>query len=339
MFALVTGASGLLGKSLTGELIHRGHHVRGLDIKEPDSMPEGLEFIEGDVRNADVAQRVCKGIDTVFHLAALLPQTKSPKDRFHSVNVGGTENMLSAAVSESVKRFVFASSIEIYGIPDRVPCTEDDPKKLLGEYSRNKLECEELCAKYSADFGIEVVMIRMPMIFGPGYWHEKFYLRMFEDLSRGKSIRLIGTGENRHQVVACSDATKAFILAAETPGAAGEAFNIASDPATVLSVRETAEQVIQRVGSNSKLAFVNRSVARILIRLMSLVRRPLLLDEHREVPFVEYVFDIEKARQVLGYVPEKDDVDAIAETAEWYCELSELPLGDSSFGPEVERER
>lgn len=313
--------------SLTAELIRRGYRVRALDIKRMDYMPEGVEFVEGDVLNTDVTQRACKEIDVVFHLAALLPQTRSSKEKFCSVNVRGTENMLSAAVAESVKRFVLSSSIEIYGIPDRVPCTEDAPKKLLGTYSQNKLECEELCAKYSANFGIEIVMMRMPMIFGPGYWHEKFYLNMFEALSRGSPIRIIGMGNNRHQVVACSDVTAAYMLAAETPGAAGEAFNIASDPKKVLNVRETAERVIRRVGSGSKLTFVNKNLAGLMIRLMSVLGRPLLLDEHRQVPFVEYLFDIEKAKQVLGYDPQKDDVEAIAETAEWYCKSRGLPLG------------
>ncbi len=318
MFALVTGANGLLGRHLAAELLDRGHRVRTLDVKSTSDLPEGVETIKGDIRNVETAKAASEGIDAVFHLAALLPQTKSSEETFRSVNVRGTENMLSAAVAESVKRFVLASSIEIYGIPDQIPCTEDAPKKLLGAYSRNKLESEELCAKYSADFGMEVVMMRMPMIFGSGYWHEKFYLRMFEDLNRGKPIRIIGDGANRHQVVACSDVVEAFILAAETPEAAGEAFNIASDPATVLTVRQTAERVIERVGSKSKTISVNKTLARALIRLMSAVGRPMLLDEHREVPFVDYVFDIQKAKQLLGYAPKKDDVEAIAETVEWY---------------------
>ena len=318
MFALVTGANGLLGRSLTAELLRRGHRVRTLDVKPAGDMPEGSEAVRGDVRNADTAKSACEGIDVVFHLAALLPQTRSSEEMFSAVNVRGTENMLSAAVSESVKRFVFSSSIEIYGIPDRVPCTEDAPKKLLGTYSRNKLECEELCAKHAADSGIEVVMLRMPMVFGPGYWHERFYLNMFEDLSRGKPIRIIGDGANRHHVVACSDVTEAYILAAEVDSAAGEAFNIASDPSGVLTVLETAERVIERVGSRSRISFVRKGLARVLIRLMSAVGRPMLLDEHREVPFVDYVFDIEKAKNVLGYAPKKDDVDSITETVEWY---------------------
>ncbi|UCD56413.1 MAG: NAD(P)-dependent oxidoreductase [Candidatus Hydrogenedentota bacterium] len=324
MFALVTGANGLLGRNLTAELLRRGHRVRTLDLKPMTDRPEGAEALTGDIRNVDTARSACEGIDVVFHLAALLPQARASEETFSSVNVRGTENMLSAAVSESARRFVFSSSVEIYGIPDRVPCTEDAPKKLLGTYSRNKLDCEELCARYSADFGIEVVMMRMPMIFGPGYWHEKFYLRMFEDLGRGKPIRIIGDGGNRHQVVACSDVAEACILAAEVPGAAGEAFNIASDPATVPTVRQTAERVIRRVRSKSQIKCVKRTLARALIRLMSAVGRPMLLDEHREVPFVDYVFDIEKAGHVLGYAPRKDNVEAIAETVEWYWESKGL---------------
>lgn len=323
----------MLGRRLTAELIGRGHRVRTLDVKPMPDVPEGVETVKGDVRNADIAQLACEGIDVVFHLAALLPQTKSSEETFRSVNVKGTENMLSAAVAESVRRFVFSSSVEIYGIPDRVPCTEDAPKKLLGAHSRSKLECEDLCGKYAADFGVEVVMLRMPMIFGPGYYHEKFYLKMFEDLASGKPIRIIGGGANRHQVVACSDAVEALTLAAETPGAAGEAFNIASEPAKVLSVAQTAEKVIQSVGSKSKLSFVNKTLARALIRIMSVVGRPMLLDEHREVPFADYVFEIEKAKQLLDYKPRKDDVEAIAETAEWYCQSKGLTIGGNQSGP------
>ena len=311
---------------MTAELVRRGHRVRALDVKPLAATPEGVEVVRGDIRNGSVAQLACEGVDVVFHFAALPPQAGSSEKTFYSVNVRGTENMLSGAASESVERFVFSSSVEIYGIPDRVPCTEDAPKKLLGVYSRNKLECEELCGKYSADFGIEVVMMRMPMIFGPGYRHEKFYLKMFEDIALGKPIRIIGDGVNRHQVVACSDATEACILAAEAPGAAGEAFNIASEPAKVLAVFQTAERVIRCVGSKSKVSFLGKAPARVLIRLMSVLGRPILLDEHREVPFVDYVFDIEKAKQILGYKPRKDDVDAIAETVEWYMGSKGIPL-------------
>ncbi len=324
MFALVTGANGLLGRHLTEELLRRGHRVRALDVKSLKELPQDAEAIRGDIRNPDIGRSACAGIDVVFHLAAVLPQSRSSIETFHSINVRGTENMLSAAVSESVKRFVYSSSVEIYGIPDHIPCTEDSPKKLLGTYSRNKLECEELCAKYSADFGIEVVMMRMPMLFGPGYWHEKFYLKMFGDAARGKPIRIIGEGANRHQVVACSDVAQAYILAAQAPGAAGEAFNIASDPAKVPTVRETAEGVIVRLGSKSKLISVNKTLARAVMGFMSVIGRPIVMDEHREIPFVDYVFDIEKARNVLGYIPQKGEVDAISETAEWYLKNTGL---------------
>lgn len=320
MFALVTGASGLLGRHLTEELLRRGHRVRTLDVKASGDVPEGAETMRGDVRNADTARSACERVDVVFHLAALLPQSRAAEDAFYSVNVKGAENMLSAAVSESVKRFVYSSSVEIYGLPDRVPCTEDAPKKLLGTYSRTKLDCEEMCARYSANFGIEVAMMRMPMIAGPGYYHEKFFTKMFSDLGRNKTVRIIGDGANRYQVVAASDVVDAYILAAESRGAAGEAFNIASDPSKVLPTRQMVHALIARVGSKSKVSCVNKSLARAAIKLTSAIGRPLLLKEYHEVAFADYVFDIKKAQQLLGYSPKKDDVEAIAETVRWYWE-------------------
>jgi nucleoside-diphosphate-sugar epimerase len=327
MYALVTGAGGQLGRHLTAALARDGHRVRALDAASIPDAPELVDTIKGDVRNADIAQFACEGVDVVFHLASLSPQSEAKQESSYSINVKGTKNMLSAAVSESVGRFILSSSVEIYGIPDRVPCTEDAPKKLLGPFSRSMLECEELCAGHAADFGVEVAVLRTPTVFGPGHGHGSYYLKMFDALARGKPIRLMGGGGNMHQVVAASDAADAFILAAEAQAAPGETFNIASDPAGVLSMSRTAERVIERLGSQSKVKSIGKTPARILMMIASLVGRPILPDEHRSLPFADCVFDIEKAKQILGYKPRKDDVDAITETAQWYIENREA--GDS----------
>ena len=327
MFALITGANGLLGRHLAQELIRRGHRVRTFDLKPPtDAQSAEIEPITGDVRNSETARAASKGIDVIFHLAALLPQSKASPEHIHSVNVMGTETLLAAAVSESVRRFVYSSSVEIYGVPDHIPCTEDAPKKLLGPYSRTKLDAEELCQRYSADFGIETVALRMPMIVGPGYYHEKFFTKIFDDLGRGKTIRIIGDGSNRYQYVACSDVVEACLLAADLAAAVGEAFNIASDPDNVLSVGETMLQVIERSGSRSKVSHINKLIARAAIKLTSAIGKPLLLDEYHEVAFADYVFDITKARQLLGYQPCKSDVEAMVETILWYWESNDIAL-------------
>jgi nucleoside-diphosphate-sugar epimerase len=182
------------------------------------------------------------------------------------------------------------------------------------------LDCEELCAHYSADFGFETVALRIPMIVGPGYYHEKFFTKMFDDLGRGRPVRIIGDGSNRYQTVACSDVVEACILAAEAPGAVGEAFNIASDPEKVLPAGETMQKLVERVGSRSKVTHINKFLARAAIKLTSAIGRPLLLEEYHDVAFVDYIFDITKARHLLGYHPQKDDVEAMAETILWYWE-------------------
>ncbi|RJP24180.1 MAG: NAD(P)-dependent oxidoreductase [Candidatus Abyssobacteria bacterium SURF_5] len=336
LFALITGACGLLGRRLAEELIARGHNVRVIDLNDfagvgragfigRDAQPtgeSGVEFMRGDVRNAQTARAACKGVDVVFHLAALLPQSKASAENMYSINVRGTETMLMASVAESVRRFIYSSSVEVYGVPDRVPVTEDAPKKLLGPYSRTKLDCEEMCARHSADFGIETVALRMPMILGPGYYHERFFTKMFDDLGRGRTVRIIGDGSNRYQAVASSDVVEACLLAAEEPAAAGEVFNICSDPDRVLPVRDTIFRLVERTGSRSKVSHVNKMLARAAIKLTSAIGRPLLLDEYHEVAFADYVFDITKARQLIGYSPQKDDVQAMVETVLWYWETN-----------------
>ena len=318
----------MLGARLTEELVGLGHDVRALDTKPMPDASESVETVRGDVRNSDIAQLACEGVDIVFHLAAVSPRAQTSEEKFRSTNVKGTETMLSAAVAESVRRFVFSSSTEIYGVPDRAPCTEDAPKKLPGAYSRTKLEGEELCLRYAADFGIEVVMLRTPPIFGPGRQSGKFHSGSFEDIAAGRPIRIIGDGENRRQVVACSDACAAFILAAESSAAVGEAFNIASESAKALSVAQTTERVIGKVGSKSTIKFTNKTLARVMIKLMSALGRPLPFGEHSDAPLADYVFEIEKAKKLLDYKPRKDDVEALAETAQWYCMTNGLTIDD-----------
>jgi len=100
MFALVTGANGLLGRHLVEELLRRGHRVRVLDLRGSTApqdeivRSQNLETVRGDVRNSETARTACKNVDVVFHLAALLPQSKASLENMRSVNVRGTETML-----------------------------------------------------------------------------------------------------------------------------------------------------------------------------------------------------------------------------------------------------
>src|SRR3990172_1871631 len=156
---LITGASGYWGERLAKRLIESGERVRGVDIARAKTLHNDVEFIQGDVRDADKLRDAAKGCEVVYHLVGIMPQARAPKDAMIAINVGGTKNAIDAAVSAGAKRFVFASSSEVYGEPIDVPMKETHARAPIGEYGRNKVEAEDLCMNYLADKKIELAIL------------------------------------------------------------------------------------------------------------------------------------------------------------------------------------
>ena len=317
---LVTGGSGVLGQALTRALLDRGEKVRIFDLRPPEPLPGGAEFVRGDVRGRKAAMAACAGCDGVFHLAACMPQARLGPADFWAVNVGGTLNLLDGCVRHRVRRFVFASTIEIYGPQRRLPLAEDAAKLFTGTYSRNKWECEAHCQSYRRSYGLEVSMIRMPMIFGPGFYHEKTTLTLFERVRKGRIIPIPGRPGIPYSCVAASDAAAAFLLASDREEADGEAFNIAAPDSP--TVREFLEGFIRTVGSRSRTVVVPAWLIEPGLRLLySLdITPPLIRTPPELIPFAFTggAYSIDKARRLLGYVPELTCAEAVAATYRWY---------------------
>jgi len=215
---------------------------------------------------------------------------------------------------------VFASTIEIYGPQRYFPLDEDAPKLFTGTYSRNKWECEAHCRSYRQSYGLEVSMIRMPMIFGPGFYHEKTTLTLFDRLRRGRIIPIPGRPGIPYSCVAASDAAAAFLLAADREEADGEAFNIAA--ADSPTVREFLEGLIRTVGSKSHTIVVPPWLVEPGLRLLYKLdlTPPIIRTPPELIPFAFTggSYSIDKAHRLLGYAPELTCAEAIAETYRWY---------------------
>jgi nucleoside-diphosphate-sugar epimerase len=181
-------------------------------------------------------------VEVVHHLAALIPQRRADPETMRAVNVGGTKNVLDAARAAGVRRVVFLSSVEVFGVPAIVPCPEDGPLAPLGEYGRNKIAAEALCREAAAQ-GLEVVILRPPTIVGPGL-EEPFLVGLMAAIRDGRPVTLLGDGRNRFQFVHAEDVVSACLLAADHPAAVGEVFHIGS--ADVPPIREMVETVIAR---------------------------------------------------------------------------------------------
>lgn len=310
MIYLVTGAAGFLGRYLVRALRAQGKTVRALDLCVPQDAEPEAEWRLGDVRDTEAVQKACAGVDVVYHLAALIPQRRADAATMQAVNVGGTQHVLDASLARGVRRVVYLSSVEIFGVPAIVPCPEDGPLAPLGEYGRNKIAAEKACLQ-AVERGLEVTILRPPTIIGPGL-AEPFLVGMLNDIRAGRPVMLLGKGQNRFQFVHVEDVVTACLIAADHPAAAGQAFHIGS--ADVPPIRSMVEEVIHRVGSTSTVRSIPVPLARVVMSLLRPLGKAPLEPEHLAIAVADYLFDIGKARRMLSWEPRWGNVEAVVDT-------------------------
>jgi nucleoside-diphosphate-sugar epimerase len=141
---LVTGGSGYFGLLLIERLKREGHRARIFDINDAEDRPAEVEFIRGDIRDADAVRRACEGADVVHHNVALVPLAKD-KDAFWSVNRDGTRVLLDACREAGVRKVMHTSSSAVFGVPERNPVDESMTPHPREDYGRAKLAAEQLC--------------------------------------------------------------------------------------------------------------------------------------------------------------------------------------------------
>ncbi len=246
MVYLVTGGAGFFGSNLAEALVAQGGTVRVLDNFSAGKRenlrfhgPGSVEVIEGDIRDFDACRAALKGVEVVFHEAALgsVPRSIEDPPTTHNVNVTGTLNMLVAARDAKVKRFVFASSSSVYG--DKAgsggeECTaknEAMKTEPLSPYGISKLAAEEYCRIFHPLYGLETVSLRYFNVFGPRQSHLSEYAavipRFIEALLNGRQPIIFGDGGQSRDFTFVRDVVNANLLAATIPGIGGEVMNIA----------------------------------------------------------------------------------------------------------------
>lgn len=175
---LVTGADGFIGSHLTELLLAKGYKVRALALYNSfgtwgwlDTVPQhpNLEIIMGDVRDPDFCRTLCRGIHTVYHLAALIaiPYSYIAPDSYVDTNIRGTLNILQAARQEGVDRILITSTSEVYGTATYVPIDEKHPRQPQSPYSATKIGADALAMSFYYSFGTPVVIVRPFNTYGP----------------------------------------------------------------------------------------------------------------------------------------------------------------------------
>ena len=236
---LVTGGAGFIGSHIAERLVRDGHTVRVLDDfssgKETnlDSFRKDIEIINGDIRDADLVKRATRGVEIVFHEAALGSVPRSVVDPLttHEVNMTGTLNVFLAARDAGVKRVVYASSSSIYGETPVLPKREDMIPQPLSPYALSKLVGEHYASVFKQIYGFEIVSLRYFNIFGPRQDPESQYAavvpRFITALLNGKAPVVYGDGLQSRDFTYVDNVVNANLLASEAEGIAGRAFNVA----------------------------------------------------------------------------------------------------------------
>jgi UDP-glucose 4-epimerase len=222
-------------------LLKQGHRVRVLDDFSTgkrenllyDETYPSLEMVEGDIRNLAVCQKAMKGIEHVFHQAALPSVQRSVEDPLGSnaVNAGGTLNILFAAREETVKRVIYASSSSIYGDTPTLPKLEEMPANPLSPYALQKYIGEQYCRLFYQLYGLETVSLRYFNIFGPKQDPASVYSsvipRFIDALLKGHPPLIFGDGEQSRDFTYIDNVVRANLLAMSAEHLQGEAINIA----------------------------------------------------------------------------------------------------------------
>jgi nucleoside-diphosphate-sugar epimerase len=288
----ITGANGRLGKILIKKLIKEGYTVRVL-VKRNEyllELPAGTIPYIGDINDVNVLEKGCEGVDYVFHLAALVNTSRVPIDEILNTNVFGTKNLLKAAVKNKVKRFIFTSSLDVYGIERKGMLNESSKLDPKDKYGYSKMLAEEEIKSSSGK--MKYTILRFATIYGLGF--EGSFFKIFKGIQNNK-IYLIGGGENHLSLIYIDDAINALVLSIEKDGKTSETLNISDG-------RSYTQKELFNIAAD--MLGVDRPTKRISKFLVKIVATSRNLDSD-ELRFItsNRVVDISKAKKVLNFIP------------------------------------
>jgi nucleoside-diphosphate-sugar epimerase len=304
---IITGGSGFTAGALTQLLVDRKEEVILFDLLPPKNFyAESVRFIQGDVTRAeDLRQLGLRGGDVVYHLAARQFANGVPRANrnawFDEVNIAGTAAVVAVMQSGGADRLVYFSTDMTYGLPHIVPVPPNHPQEPLGPYGRSKKAAERILREAE---GIRATIFRPRLITGPG--RLGILAQLFELISVGLPVPMIGSGRNRYQMVGVTDCARAALIAAEAGCPAGP-FNLGSaEPPTT---RDLLLAIIRHADSHSLLLRTPASAVKAMLAMLDRVGLTLLYPEQFRIADADIVLDTTSTRDELGWRPEHDDIE------------------------------
>jgi UDP-glucuronate 4-epimerase len=317
----VTGGAGFIGSHVCERLLRNGHRVSVLDDLNPFYEPalkqgnlnalarsggDRFQFIRGDITDRAFVDAVFDAarFNQVIHLAAragVRPSLEEPA-LYQRVNVEGTVNILEAARTHSVRKFIIASSSSVYGLNSKVPFSESDPIfNPISPYAASKLACEALGHVYHHIYGLDVVMLRFFTVYGPGQRPDLAIHKFAKLMRAGKPIPVFGDGSTARDYTYIDDIVGGVIACTEREFGF-DIFNLGESHTVTLA--RLIELLEQSLG------------------LPALVERQSVQPGDVPITFA----NVDKARQKLGYNPSTPIESGLAKFADWFLQRDSRPV-------------
>lgn len=327
---LVTGATGFIGSRLALRARQLGVDVLATGRAELPVEAERLQELRaagvpvevGMLQDLALVDRLLQGRTAVIHLAAAQHEAEMPEAYFRTVNVDAVRTLLAACRDHRIRRFVYGSTIGVYGEGGESLLDEDSPVRPENVYTRTKLEAEGLVRSSGGHF--ETCVVRIAEAYGPG---DHRLLKLFRSIARGHFF-MIGSGNNRRQCIHVDDLGRGLLLAAQHPAASGQTFVFAGgEIMTTQQMVEHIASVLERKPPRLQLPMWPFTAAAGLMEttLPPLHIAPPLHSRRLDFFRKSFVFSIARAQSLLGFQPAIDFRTGAADTVSWYRARGLLP--------------
>jgi NAD dependent epimerase/dehydratase len=312
---LVTGADGFIGSHLTESLVRAGEDVRALcqynsfsswGWLDSSECRSDIEVVLGDVRDSAQMHTVCRGIDTIYHLAALIgiPYSYHAPASYVATNISGTLNIMQAALDCDVNRVIHTSTSEVYGTARQVPIGEDHPLQAQSPYSATKIAADAIANSFHTSYGLPVITARPFNTYGPRQSARAVIPTVITQLLGGcKSLKLGAISPTRdfNYVI---DTCQGFIELSRCEAALGRVVNIGSG--IEITIGDTAKMIAELIG----------------------VEIEIECDESRMRPdkseVERLIADNSLMKELTGLAPRTSLREGLSQTIEWFREPDNL---------------
>ncbi|MFN7910617.1 MAG: NAD-dependent 4,6-dehydratase LegB [Bacteroidota bacterium] len=261
---LVTGADGFIGSHLVEHLLEEGYDVKAFVLYNSfnsygwlDTLPKEklkqIEIFSGDVRDPNGARVAMQGIDTVYHLAALIaiPYSYHSPDNYVDVNIKGTLNILQAARMLNTQRVIVTSTSEVYGTAQYVPIDEKHPFQGQSPYSATKIGADRISESFYRSFNMPITIVRPFNTFGPRQSARAVIPTIITQLLNGEKQIKLGDITPTRDLLFVKDTVKGFSAIANSKNTIGEEINIATQ--SEITVGDLAQKIIDQINPEAKI--------------------------------------------------------------------------------------